>query len=72
MEKDTSDGIIFMSLDDFVSKNFIQTTVNMNVEGMQQSYFLVIDDKGSRVKGKYSWCGTKCTRHVFNIKSEVS
>ena len=72
VEKEESDGIIFMSLDDFYTNNFIQTSVNLNVEEMHHSHFLVIDDKDTKVKGKYSWCGSKCTRHVFKITSAVS
>ena len=66
-----NDGIIFMSLEDFVDVNFVQTTVNLNVEEMYHSYFLVIDDK-SKAPGRYSWCGEKCSRHVFKIISPVS
>ena len=58
--RDKSDGIIFMPIEDYMNHNFIQTSVNKNVENLIQSYFLVIDDKGSRTKGKYQWCGSKC------------
>ena len=71
VDREDEDGIVFMSLDDFVGDNFSQTTVNFNVEDMHHSYFLVIDDKGA-VAGKYAWCGASCTRHVFNIVSPVS
>ena len=68
---DDQDGIIFMSLEDFAGVNFSQTSVNLNTEGMHHSYFLVIDDQ-SKVPGKYSWCGSKCSRHVFKIFSPVT
>ena len=38
---------------------------------MVQSYFLVLDDSGRSTRGKYAWCGSKCARHVFTIKSPV-
>ena len=65
----TKDGIFYMAIEDY-AKQFEETQISYNPEGMSQASFLRLnDDKTGAVD-----CATKsakCGRHTLTLKSDV-
>jgi len=67
-----NDGFFYISLKDFKA-SFPEMLINLNPGDMFSSYFLRLDDDGTKaskcVENKTS---TKCRRHTLTLKSDVA
>ena len=67
-----NDGEFFMSIDDF-HKYVKYTFINRNTDDLTRTTFLKLNDNTKNSPGKYTRiCGTKCTRHIFVMRSDVT
>ena len=64
------DGLFFVPIEVF-RRDFGITWVNYDTDRMWRSHWLILDDK-TNSKGSNRYCGSRCTRHEFQLKSEVS
>lgn len=64
------DGIIFLAVEDY-HKEFYATMVNKNMEGVQQDYFLMLGDDGSKASDEAPII-TGNTKHKLTIESSVT
>ena len=68
----SDDGIFFIQLEDYFS-NFVKTYINVDVTDWYSAKFLKLgDDSIEENPGKWSWCGSECTRHTLTLKSDVT
>ena len=67
--KERDDGTFFMSLEDYYDQ-MSETYFNYNVDKWYSDTYLYKDDTGYS-PGKYSWCGSQCTRRELTLKSDV-
>lgn len=64
------DGVFFMQIEDYISQAS-ETFVNQDTTGWGSDHFLLTNDN-TNSPGRYSWCGSGCTRHEFTLKNEAN
>ena len=64
----SNDGVFHIPIDVF-QKNVKYSIKNYNNEKLKRSTHLVLNDM-SNTPGDTPWCGAKCTKHQFAVKSD--
>lgn len=64
----SDDGVFFIPIDVF-QKQVAWSIRNYNDENLKRSTHLVLNDVSNN-PGNTPWCGKKCTKHEYSLKSE--
>jgi len=65
------DGVFFMSFEDYFNQ-CSETYFNVDTSDWYHDSFLMLNDNSqAQNPGRYSWCGSSCTRHVLTLTSSV-